>query len=45
MSIFGTVTSLPFAVYSTFVVEERHGFNKQSPVFFAVDQLKKFVVG
>lgn len=45
MSVFSTITSLPFTVYSTFVVEERHGFNKQTPGFFAVDQLKKFVVG
>jgi hypothetical protein len=32
-------------VYSTFVVEQRHGFNKQTPAFYAKDQLKKFVVG
>lgn len=24
-----TVVSLPFGLYSTFVVEEKHGFNKQ----------------
>jgi len=44
MSVFSTVTNLPFSVYSTFVVEERHGFNKQTPGFFAVDQIKKFAV-
>jgi hypothetical protein len=32
-------------VYSTFVVEQRHGFNKQTPAFYAKDQLKKFIVG
>ena len=28
-SVFSAVVSLPFNVYSTFVIEERHGFNKQ----------------
>ncbi len=32
-------------MYSTFVVEQRHGFNKQTPAFYAKDQLKKFLVG
>merc|ERR1712098_169350 len=45
MSIFSTITGLPFSIYSTFVVEERHGFNKQTPGFYAKDQVKKFVVG
>lgn len=45
MSIFSTITGLPFTIYSTFVVEERHGFNKQTAGFFAKDQVKKFVVG
>lgn len=44
MSIFSTVTGLPFTIYSTFVLEERHGFNKQTPMFFAKDQVKKFIV-
>ncbi|XP_045197524.1 CAAX prenyl protease 1 homolog [Mercenaria mercenaria] len=41
---FSTVTSMPFSVYSTFVIEQRHGFNKQTPGFFAKDQVKKFFV-
>ena len=28
-TIYSTITSLPFSLYSTFVIEERHGFNKQ----------------
>ncbi len=36
---------LPFKVYNTFVVEERHGFNKQTAAFYAKDQVKKFLVG
>ncbi|XP_060069240.1 CAAX prenyl protease 1 homolog [Ylistrum balloti] len=43
-SIFSTVTSLPWTVYSTFVLEEKHGFNKQTPAFFVKDQIKKFTV-
>lgn len=41
---FTTVTSMPFTVYSTFVIEQRHGFNKQTPGFFVKDQIKKFFV-
>merc|ERR1740131_52710 len=44
MSTFSTVIGLPFKVYSTFVIGERHGFNKQTPGFFVKDQIKKFVV-
>ncbi|KAK7500099.1 hypothetical protein BaRGS_00008646 [Batillaria attramentaria] len=42
--LFSTVTSLPWSVYSTFVIEERHGFNKQTPAFYVKDQIKKFIV-
>lgn len=36
---------LPFKIYSIFVLEERHGFNKQTAMFFIKDQLKGFVIG
>merc|ERR1719295_1909135 len=42
---FSTIINLPFSIYKTFVVEERHGFNKQTPSFYVKDQIKKFVVG
>ena len=32
-------------MYRTFVLEEKHGFNKQTGEFYAKDQLKKFLVG
>lgn len=32
--------SLPFSIYSTFVIEERFGFNKTTAGVFAADQLK-----
>ena len=32
--VYSTITSLPWSLYSTFVVEERHGFNKQVKEIF-----------
>lgn len=35
-----TLLNLPFSIYSTFVIEERFGFNKTTPKTFAADMLK-----
>ena len=35
---------LPWSIYSTFVLEARHNFNKQTPGFFVKDTIKKFIV-
>ena len=35
-----TVLDLPFAVYRTFSIEQRFGFNKMTPLMFVVDGLK-----
>ncbi len=35
-----TVLSLPFSIYNTFVIEERFGFNKTTPITFALDFFK-----
>lgn len=43
-TVFSTVTSLPWSLYSTFVIEERHGFNKQTLGFYFKDLLKKQLV-
>uniref|UniRef100_A0A8C4N779 CAAX prenyl protease n=1 Tax=Eptatretus burgeri TaxID=7764 RepID=A0A8C4N779_EPTBU len=43
-SLYSWLVGLPWSVYSTFVVEERHGFNKQTAGFFVKDKLKKFAV-
>jgi len=43
-TLFSTVTSLPWSLYSTFVLEEKHGFNKQTLAFFFKDMVKKLVV-
>mmetsp|Transcript_30115 Transcript_30115/g.62645 ORF Transcript_30115/g.62645 Transcript_30115/m.62645 type:complete len:525 (+) Transcript_30115:205-1779(+) len=38
--IIGTITSLPFELYSTFRIEKKHGFNKQTPQLFFTDKVK-----
>lgn len=35
-----TILSLPFSLYSTFVIEEKYGFNKTTPPTFASDMAK-----
>ncbi|KRY38930.1 CAAX prenyl protease 1 -like protein, partial [Trichinella spiralis] len=42
--IISTVFNFPFSVYSTFVIEERHGFNKQTMKLFICDELKKIAI-
>ena len=44
MNIFNTIIGLPFSIYGTFVLEERHGFNQQTPLFYVKDQIKKFII-
>lgn len=34
----------PGSLYSTFVIEQRHGFNKQTPGLFASDLLKSLLL-
>ena len=36
--------SLPLTLYNTFVIEERHGFNKMTLRLFFVDTLKGFLL-
>jgi STE24 endopeptidase len=36
---------LPFDVYQTFVIEERHGFNRQTPRGFVLDRVKGLALG
>ncbi|CAH8826360.1 unnamed protein product [Trichobilharzia szidati] len=38
------VDSFPWTTYSTFVIEARHGFNKQSFGFFIKDQIKSLCI-
>lgn len=39
-NILSTLISLPVSIYSTFVLEEKFGFNKQTPSLFASDLIK-----
>lgn len=39
------VTGLPWSLYSTFVIEARHGFNKQTLGVFLADMAKSMVLG
>lgn len=43
-SIISTVVNLPISIYSTFVVEQKHGFNKQTAGFYAWDKTKMFFI-
>lgn len=45
VNLLGVLKELPFTIYSTFVLEEKHGFNKQTPAFFVKDQIKAFFIG
>ncbi|KAF7412405.1 hypothetical protein HZH66_001301 [Vespula vulgaris] len=42
--IISDIIDLPLNIYDTFVLEEKHGFNKQKPLFFIKDQLLKLIV-
>ncbi|HEY1268999.1 MAG TPA: M48 family metallopeptidase, partial [Candidatus Binatia bacterium] len=42
--IFGAA-SLPTGIYSTFVLEQRFGFNKTTPVVYIADRLKGLALG
>jgi len=36
--------SLPFSIYSTFVIEEKFGFNKTTPLIFLTDIIKSIIL-
>jgi len=43
-TVIGTITSLPFELYSTFRIEKKHGFNKQTPALFFTDKIKSLLL-
>ncbi|XP_037097756.1 CAAX prenyl protease 1 homolog [Syngnathus acus] len=43
-TLFTALTGLPWSMYNTFVIEEKHGFNQQTLGFFIKDAVKKFAV-
>jgi STE24 endopeptidase len=44
VTIVGTITSLPFELYSTFQIEKKHGFNKQTYGLFFGDKVKSLLL-
>jgi len=40
-----SILSLPFSIYSTFVIEEKFGFNKTTPKTFVLDLIKGVALG
>jgi STE24 endopeptidase len=38
------IISLPFSIYSTFVIEEKYGFNTTKPVTFIIDLIKSIII-
>lgn len=44
MTIVGTITGLPFELYSTFRIEKKHGFNKQTLGLFFGDKVKSLLL-
>ncbi len=38
------IVAIPFSIYSTFVIEEKYGFNKTTPRTFVLDILKAWVL-
>ena len=43
--VVSTIISLPQSLYTTFVLEERFGFNKTTPKLFIIDMIKGLVLG
>jgi len=43
--IYSTVVHFPFGIYYTFVIEERHGFNKQTIGLYLLDKVKGMLIG
>eukprot|EP00545_Synedropsis_sp_CCMP1620_P002784 CAMPEP_0119014276 /NCGR_PEP_ID=MMETSP1176-20130426/9449_1 /TAXON_ID=265551 /ORGANISM="Synedropsis recta cf, Strain CCMP1620" /LENGTH=489 /DNA_ID=CAMNT_0006967431 /DNA_START=198 /DNA_END=1667 /DNA_ORIENTATION=- len=43
-TVVGTCTALPFELYSTFQIEKKHGFNKQTMGLFFSDKAKSLVL-
>ncbi|CAH9097118.1 unnamed protein product [Cuscuta europaea] len=44
VTIWSQITELPFTLYSTFVIEARHGFNKQTVRLFIRDMIKSIIL-
>ena len=45
LSLVNSILTLPFALYSTFVIEEKYGFNRTTWSLFFTDLLKQLILG
>jgi STE24 endopeptidase len=36
---------IPFDIYETFIIEEKYGFNKTTPLLYITDKLKGYIIG
>jgi STE24 endopeptidase len=45
LALAADILATPFALYSTFVIEERYGFNRTTPKTFLLDKLKGWLLG
>lgn len=44
LMLISQMVSIPFSIYSTFVIEEKYGFNKTTPRTFVLDILKTWIL-
>ena len=44
-ALISSLLDLPFSIYSTFVIEEKFGFNRTTPKTFVIDMLKGAMLG
>lgn len=40
----GWIVSLPFSIWSTFVIEAKYGFNRTTPRLFVIDSIKSIMI-
>jgi STE24 endopeptidase len=45
LALLNMIVELPFELYSTFVIEEKHGFNRQTIRTFIIDRIKGIFIG
>ncbi|MES1905288.1 MAG: CAAX prenyl protease 1, partial [Paramarteilia canceri] len=43
--LYSLIIDLPTSIFKTFYIEQKHGFNKQTVKFYAIDQIKQNLVG
>jgi STE24 endopeptidase len=45
LAVLDSIVSLPFSIYSTFVLEQKYGFNRTKPLTFIMDRIKGIALG